>query len=157
MQRNDMTLFRVVGTVLVHWSGMFLITKRSSNLKVFPGQWTIPGGGLEKSDYESLPNDFQPGQWYRVLEKATRRELLEETGLEVGKLRLVTDLVFMRPDGIPVLTFTYTAQYVKGDVKLNGECTEHAWVSIKDLHLYQLIPGIAQEIKDAANLYSSIT
>ncbi len=59
---------RVVGVLLVDASGRLLMQLRDEHAPVSPNQWGLPGGGIE------------PGE---TPEGAARRELLEETGLEV--------------------------------------------------------------------------
>ncbi|HEX4104359.1 MAG TPA: NUDIX domain-containing protein [Candidatus Paceibacterota bacterium] len=137
----------VVATALVVRDGKFLITKRSTSEKVFPGKWTSPGGKVTREDYESLPwSAPSHPQWYNVMELALRREVREETGLEIEKPNYLTDLVFIRPDGYPVVTFSYWARYKRGEVKLNHEMTDFAWVTAEEAKKYDLIDGILNEI-----------
>lgn len=160
---EKITLFRVVATILAYKyppgqppQPRFLITKRSSKVPVAPGKWTIPGGGIEMDDFIDLQGEFQPNQWYHVLERGARRELKEETGLEVGKLKHVIDLVFLRPDGLPVMTHTYLAPWISGEVKLCHESQGYAWVTLAGLDQYDLIPGIKHEIEEAARLFTTV-
>ena len=149
-----MTLFRVTGTILVRdHVGRFLITQRSLDKKHFPGKWTIPGGGLEREDFINLPSQFQPNQWYNVFEDAMRRELWEETGLTAGPLRPITDLVFLLPDGTPVIVFSVLGE-VRGsfEVRLNEESMGYAWVTAEEAQGFDLIPGILHEIELAAKM-----
>src|SRR5579862_7752967 len=77
------TLFEVVITSIIVKDGKYLITRRSLSKKRFPGMWTLPGGHLEISDYTNSPKETAD-YWYNVLEKALRREVKEEVGLEIG-------------------------------------------------------------------------
>lgn len=64
----------IVGIMLVDPAGRLLLQHRDDDALVSPGQWTMPGGGVE------------PGE---SPEDAAHRELLEETGLRVeGPLAL---------------------------------------------------------------------
>lgn len=136
----------MAGTVIIYRDGKYLITKRSPTRKVMPNLWTVPGGGLEVEDYMGdKPTSF--GQWYGALEKTLRREVKEEVNLEVGKIEYLLDLVFIRPDGIPVLTLSYYAPYKSGKVKLNDESTDYKWIKASEVGKYELIPGIDEEIK----------
>ncbi len=60
---------RVAGVLLVDARGWLLMQLRGREAAVSPGQWSMPGGGIE------------PGE---SPEQAARRELLEETGLRVA-------------------------------------------------------------------------
>lgn len=122
----------------------FLITKRAPTEKAFPNQWTVPGGKLELNDYKSRPKDTNI-HWYNVLEKALRREVLEETGLKIKNIKYLTSLVFERTDKIPVVVISLYADPVEGEIKLSKELTEYKWVSLKEAKNYNLIEGIYEE------------
>ena len=47
-------LHEVAITAIIVKDDKYLITRRSPLKKRFPGQWTIPGGRLQTSDYTSL-------------------------------------------------------------------------------------------------------
>ena len=153
------SLFRVVGTILVYTiyeelnnprRYQFLITKRSNHQIVFPGLWTIPGGGLEYEDYLGEPRLYNHPQWYGVIETAMRRELYEETKLCAGELQPITDLVFIQPSGVHVLVLSYMAPYKSGSIELDtAECSEYAWITVEDVHKYKFIHGIEEEIIQA--------
>lgn len=91
-------------------------------------------------------------QWYNVVEWVLRKEIMEEVGLEIGKPQYLCDLVFVRPDGFPVVTLSYWAPYESGEVKLCKDLTEHAWVTAEEARKYDLIEGIADEIEEVAKL-----
>ena len=121
--------------------------------KVMPGKWTIPGGGLTMDDYiDSTPSTQGAKQWYGALEISLRREIREEVNLGIGKLEFLTDLTFIRPDGIPVLCLSYFAPYVSGEVKLDNDATEFAWITVDKVGDYDLIDGIAEEIRQIDNI-----
>lgn len=142
---KDRELHRVVSTAIIHKNGKYLITRRSLEKKVYPGKWTVPGGGLSIDDYiNEKPN--KDGCWYFSLEKGLRREIKEEVGLEVGKISYLLDLCFIRQDNIPVITLSLYAPHKKGKVKLSGEDIDFAWISRKDVKKYDLIAGIPEEI-----------
>jgi 8-oxo-dGTP diphosphatase len=125
--------------------GKFLIAKRSDKLDAFPGQWAAPGGKLELDDYIKRPQDT-PNQWYNVFEDVLRREVMEETGLLIKNIKYLTSLTFIRPDKIPVAVVSLYADHAEGDVKLNDELTEYAWVDINEAKNYDLIDGIYEEL-----------
>jgi len=76
-----------------------------------------------------------------------RREIKEETGLEVGKVKYLLDLVFIRPDKIPVVTLSYYCDWKSGDVRLDEDSIDYAWVTYKEAKNYDLIEGILEEIE----------
>lgn len=136
----------VAATAIIIKDGKYLITKRAPWEKAFPNQWTVPGGKLEMNDYIKLSKPSKSPQWYNVLELLVKREVLEEVGLKINNVRYLTDLVFIRPDGIPVVTFSYFADFKSGKVKLEKDSTEFAWVTTKEAKKYKLIEGIWDEL-----------
>lgn len=138
-------LHRIVATCIIHNNGKYLITKRALNKKAWPGKWTVPGGGMTIDDYIGLEANSH-GVWYNALETTLRRELEEEVGLEVGKIEYLLDMTFIRPDKIPVITLSFYAPFKSGEVKLNPESIDHAWISADDARNHDLIDGIAEEI-----------
>jgi 8-oxo-dGTP diphosphatase len=124
----------------------YLITRRSLEKKAYPGKWTVPGGGLETRDYINLPPTHGDGQWYNTVEKTLKREVREEVGLEIDDVRYLLDLVFIRPDGVPVLVLSYYCRSVSGKVRLDKDNIEYAWVTAEEVQRYDLIEGIKEEI-----------
>jgi len=146
MEIQNKDLHRISSTAIIHKDGKYLLVQRNFNKKAFPGKWTVPGGGLEVDDYINLPASGA-GQWYNAIELSLRREIKEETGLEVGKLNYLVDIAFIRPDGIPVVILSYWTDYKSGEVKLDEDNVEYAWVTAEEAENYGLIEGILEEIK----------
>ena len=136
----------VVATAIIIKDGKFLITKRAPWEKAFPNEWTVPGGKLETNDYIRLPKDGV-NQWYNITEKLLKREVIEEVGLKIKNIKYLCDLVFIRPDNIPVVTLSYYADWAGGKVKLAKDQVEFAWVTLKEAKKYPLIEGIYDELR----------
>jgi 8-oxo-dGTP pyrophosphatase MutT (NUDIX family) len=148
---QDNERHRIVMTAIIYNDeGKYLVTKRSPTKKVFPNKWTVPGGGLEPDDYVNTKKTTDD-TWYYVVEKALRREVKEEVNVEIEKPQYLLDLVFIRPDGVPVLTLSYYAPYESGEVKLvdeeEGGDVEFRWVTPKEAKELDFISGIAEEIE----------
>ena len=139
-------LHRITATAIIHKEGKYLIVQRSPNKKAFPRRWTVPGGSLDASDYINTPKT-NPDAWYFPLTKSLKREIQEETGLEVGDLKYLLDLTFVRPDNIPVITLSYYCDWKAGEVKLNEENIDYKWVTLEEAKNYDLIGGILEEIE----------
>jgi len=128
----------------------YLITKRSPTKKAWPNKWTVPGGGLETTDYMSTEATYQnteSPQWYNAVETTLRREIREEVGVEVEDVQYLLDLAFIRPDGIPAIVLSFYCKYVSGDVVLDEDATEFAWITVAEVGKYELIQGIDHEIQ----------
>jgi len=84
-----------------------------------------------------------------------RREIKEEVNVEIGKPEFFTDFTYITPDGVPVLGFTYFAEYVSGEVVLDEDATEFAWVSLEEASKYDLIDGLLGELKPVDEILKS--
>ncbi|MDO8601115.1 MAG: NUDIX domain-containing protein [bacterium] len=146
MEIKDRELHRIALTAIIRKDEKYLLVRRNLNKKAFPGKWTVPGGGLEVDDYINSPSSGA-GQWYHAVENALRREVKEEVNLEVGKLNFLVDIAFIRPDGIPVVILSYWAEYKSGEVKLDEDSIDYAWVTTEEAKKYDLIEGISEEIE----------
>ena len=142
---KNQELHRIVSTAIVYKNGKYLITQRSPAKKVYPGKWTVPGGGLETDDYVNTPKTTKD-TWYFALEKSLRREILEEVGLKVGQVKYLLDMAFIRPDKMPVVVLSFYCDYKSGKVKLDSESVDFKWVAAREAKKYDLIEGIAEEI-----------
>lgn len=146
MEIQNRELHRISLTAIIHKDGKYLLVRRNFNKKAFPGKWTVPGGGLEVDDYVNLPKTTHD-HWYFALHNSLRREVREEAGIEMGELSYLLDITFIRPDGVPVVILSYYCDYKSGDVKLNEENIEYAWVSFEEAKTYNLVEGLLEEIK----------
>jgi len=146
MVTQNPELHRVTATAIIHKNGKYLIIRRSPDKDVFPNRWHVPGGGLKIDDYINTPKTT-PDAWYYAVENSLKREIKEEVGLEVEKIKYLLDLVFIRSDGVPVVTLSYYCDWKAGEVKLNEENTDYHWVTYEEAKNYYLIEGILEEIK----------
>jgi len=81
-----MSMRLIVVGVVENDAREILICKMPRHRGVFPGQWGLPGGGIEEGE---------------TVEAALRRELREEVGLEVRQIRTM-----FFTDGLYHKTFT---------------------------------------------------
>lgn len=146
MKIKNRELHRVALTAIIYKDKRYLIVKRNLNKKAFPGEWTVPGGGLEVDDYINSPKTTSDA-WYFAVTESLRREIKEEVGIEVGKIKYLLDLTFIRPDGIPVVVLSYFCDWKSGQVKLNEENIDYKWVTFEEAKNYNLISGILGEIE----------
>jgi len=146
---------RVASTAIINRNGKYLILQRSPDKKTFPGKWTVPGGGLEIDDYINLPKTT-PDAWYFAVENSLRREIKEETGLDVGELKYLLSLTFIRPDNIPVVTLSYYCNWKSGDVRLDKDNIDYKWVTYEEAKEYNLIEGILEEMEMVDNTLKGV-
>ena len=135
-----------VGGVLIQDSSVLLIRRGSEPLK---GRWSIPGGTLELGE---------------TLEDGVRRELREETSLDVRILELIE--VFERitpepdsPVGVPparpqyhFVIVDYLCEWVAGSPRAGSDVTDVALVREDELPAYNLTPTATRVIRKAFTL-----
>lgn len=99
------------------------------------GIWTIPGGGVELGER---------------MADAAAREVREECDIEikVGEVVGILDNIVYDERGRIQYHYAivdFAAQYVSGDLHLNDELMDAAWVTIDQLEAYQ-VPERAQQV-----------
>jgi len=109
----------------------------------------VPGGGLDVNDYmhgEATYQNSESPQWYNAVETTLRREIKEEVGVEVEDINYLLDVAFIRPDGVPAIVLSFYCKYASGEVKLDEDAVEFAWITAEEVSSYELIQGIDHEI-----------
>ena len=119
---------RVIVCPVIENKGEYLLCKMASDRGVFPGQWALPGGGVE------------PGE---TIENALRREIKEELGsaLEITDIQPWTFHDDTRKktyaDGstedIYMIYLIFDCTSANRAVTFNEEFQETAWVSPAEL------------------------
>jgi len=97
-----------------------LLLKRPPGIDWAPNKWALPGGKIE-------PNESPLS--------AAIRETKEETDLDVRKLKII-NLTLDNP-----IAPYYTRHYT-GNVQIDFEHTDWAWVARADIETYDLAPGV---------------
>jgi mutator protein MutT len=129
-----------VGGVVIADGRTLLIRRAGPPLQ---GEWSIPGGLLELGE---------------SLDQGVRRELAEETGLEVRVLDLIEvfERVFPDDDGRTKYHFVildYLCEAVSGEARAASDVTEVAWAQEDELASYSLTPTATRVIKRAFEMW----
>jgi mutator protein MutT len=132
-----------VGGVVIADGRALLIRRAGPPLQ---GEWSIPGGLLELGE---------------SLDQGVRRELAEETGLEVRVLDLIEvfERVFPDNDGRTKYHFVildYLCEAVSGEARAASDVTEVAWAQEDDLASYSLTPTATRVIKRAFEMWRAL-
>jgi 8-oxo-dGTP diphosphatase len=125
-----------VGGVVVAENRVLLIRRGSPPLE---GEWSIPGGMLELGE---------------SLREAVRRELEEETGLEVRVHDLIEafDRVTMDGDGkcrYHFVILDYLCELISGEARANSDVVDVAWALEEELDRFSLTPTATRVVKRA--------
>ena len=130
-----------IGVVVLR-AGAVLLVRRGKAPSL--GAWSLPGGAQELGE---------------TAEQAARRELFEETGLEVGALALAANVDTIHRDTSGRVQFHYTiidfaARWISGEPVGATDVSEAAWAPLDDLEPYGLwseahrVIGIARRLLD---------
>jgi len=114
-----------VGGVIISDGRALLVRRGSPPLE---GQWSIPGGMLESGE---------------TLLLGVRRELLEETGIEVTVLELIEVFERINLDGegkarYHYVVLDYLCEAVRGEARAGSDVTEVAWATPAELAQFAL-------------------
>ena len=116
-----------VGGLVVHEGRVLLVRRAKEPLR---GRWVVPGGTVELGE---------------TLEEAVTREVLEETGILVRPLEVMTvfDRIERRDDGVVLYHYVivdYRCAFVSGALEAATDALEAAWVTESELNRYDLPP-----------------
>jgi len=117
-------------------AGRVLLGRR--NIAPYKGWWDVPGGFLEPGEHP---------------ENGVRRELREETGLEVSVERLVGVYMDVYGDGAdgpdgevePILNFYYVCRVAGGVARADDDVEALAWFAPDDLPANIAFPSSSQQ------------
>jgi 8-oxo-dGTP diphosphatase len=101
---------RVIVTTLIEKNGQILLGQKSKDIGPYPNTWHLPGGGA-KLEIESL-------------EDAVRREVKEETGLEIAKMERVSFDEDYEPDKKGEMTHYVFLVYKVTPKTMNAEAAD---------------------------------
>jgi ADP-ribose pyrophosphatase YjhB (NUDIX family) len=128
-----------VGGVVISGGRALLVRRGSPPLE---GQWSIPGGMLEVGE--------------TILE-GVRRELLEETGIEVRVGELIEVFERITPDGsgktqYHFVVLDYLCQAVSGEARAGSDVVDVAWATPAELTKYAISETATRVILRAFDL-----
>ncbi len=131
-----------VGGVVILDGRVLLVRRGQAPLL---GEWSIPGGMLETGE---------------TIMEGVRRELLEETGLEVrvGELIEVFERISLDGEGkaqFHYVVLDYFCEAVRGEARAASDAAEIAWVAETELETYALTTAARRVIEKAFQLACS--
>jgi ADP-ribose pyrophosphatase YjhB (NUDIX family) len=123
-----------VGAVIIRGDRVLLVRRATEPLK---GEWSVPGGMLELGE---------------KLHDGIRREVLEETGLEVEPADVldVFDSIFRDEQGrtqYHYVLIDYLCRSVSGETKAGSDVSEVRWVPEGELAAMGLRESVEQVVR----------
>ena len=134
----DRPLVGVGGVVILN--GRVLLVRRGG--PPLEGQWSIPGGMLEVGE---------------TLREGVRRELLEETGIEVRVGQLLEVFERINPDGdgktrYHFVVLDYLCEAVRGQARPGSDVVDVTWAAPHELEKYSVSETAARVIRKALDM-----
>jgi ADP-ribose pyrophosphatase YjhB (NUDIX family) len=116
--------------------GKILLTRRADN-----GLWCLPGGKMESGE---------------SVEECCRREVLEETGLQVRPRRLIgiysnRDQLVIYPDGhkVQMVVLSFEVEITGGRLGLSNETTAADYFTLQEMESMPMHGRHLERVKDA--------
>jgi len=118
-----------VAAVIVQDDRLLLIKRGVEPSK---GKWSIPGGSIE---------------WGETLEDALKREVREETGLEieVGAVAGVFDLI---TGAYHYVIIDYFARPIGGELRPGDDASDARWIALDELDSYELTDHLRERLAE---------
>jgi len=110
-----------IGVMIQNEKGEVLLGLRQGSHGA--GEWSFPGGHQ---------------QFGETMEEAARREVKEETGLEVNEFELISvanEMRYIKSDGKHYVNIGFLGKYMGGEAKIvePDKWKEWKWISLKNL------------------------
>jgi 8-oxo-dGTP diphosphatase len=121
-----------VGAVAVRDDGALLLVRRGKAPAL--GRWSLPGGRVD---------------WGETLRDALRREVIEETGLEVapGELAGLVERIHLA-EGFHYVILDYHVTVTGGTLRPGSDVTDARWVVPSEMALLELSDGLLEALRD---------
>lgn len=130
--------FYVAVKALVCYESKFLLIKRTTEARGDYYHWEFPGGRLEFGE--------SPMQ-------ALKREINEETGLEVEKLILLNAWNSFKDECTEIIGLTYICTANGDNVMLSKEHSDYEWVTYEEMNDYNLVKGMSRQLEELNRNY----
>lgn len=131
MMNAELNKIQKIGTsAFIYNNGCVLVVKRSKIESPFPGNWEIPGGGVE---YGESSDD------------AIKREVREETALKIKVLFPYTTFSYIW-NKVHRIDIQYLCKPLSSKIKLSEEHDEYLWATKKEVKKLKMTENMREVI-----------
>ncbi len=109
--------FRIAVKSFIVKNNKLLILKRAKDDKEQPSIWEIPGGRLEPGEHPV---------------SGLKRELKEETGLDIEVLHPINVQHFTRKDNQTITMLIFLCKALNDNIQLSHEHSAHDWINLEN-------------------------
>lgn len=130
---DTVDLWPTAAMIVLNPEGKALILRRGQGAPWRPGQWNLPGGGIDEGETN---------------EQAAIRELKEETGLQAVGVRKLRTIKY-RGGGDAFILHLFFSKDFRGTLHLDkNENDKYEWVGLEDLSNYRFVPTVEDALRE---------
>lgn len=138
-----MVNYTVLVNAAIIKNGEMLIIQRSDREKHQAGKWCLPGGKLEETE-EVIDS----------LEKTAKREIKEETGINIEPLSVIYNNTFKHSeDNQLTLAIIFLCIWKSGEAKPLDDTQNVKWIKEDEINNYHFPPNVKDYIKTGFGAY----
>lgn len=124
-----------VSVVIFNGNNEVLLGHRSPQEEVYPDLWGIPGGKIESTDAS--------------IEDGLKREVLEEVGIEIKDIQMVSNNTRVKSDSQNVLYMVFKAKLASGVAQPIEDTDKVGWFTLSQMNELEFTPFTYDIIKKA--------
>lgn len=126
--KSEEKKYSVIVNGVVVKDGKILIAQRSDEEKHVPGRWSPPGGKLDETSIV----------WH-ALEKTVKKEVFEETGIEVeDEMQLLINNTFKHEeDNLLVISIVFLCKYKGGEARPLEDTMAVKWINENEIDNFE--------------------
>ena len=126
--KSEEKKYSVIVNGIVVKDGKILLAQRSVGEKHTPGRWSPPGGKLDET-----------GIVWHALEKTVKKEVFEETGIEIEDemLFLINNTFSHEEDNLLTISIVFLCKYKAGKARPLEDTMAVKWISENEIDNFE--------------------
>lgn len=127
-----MNFFHISVKGFIYFNDKYLFVRKSLKSQPNIELWELPGGGL---NFGELPED------------ALKREIKEETGLDIKVIRPLIVWSFLKYSNKQNIGITFLCEAAGDSVKISSEHDAYKWLSKEEFETINILPELKDDMK----------